>query len=92
MKNKEKMLKQFDKLMALLKGRNAVMESWPAGLEPDELETMKNVAIVDVMAVGFDIIERMLNKEKISDSEMADMYIKMEKYKREIERLKSEQM
>ncbi len=88
---KDKLLKILDKLIESLEKREKFLESCPEGLELDELETLKTEGTHDILDDMFEIMEKFFDQGVYDKGEWADLMIKANKYKDDIERLKGEQ-
>ena len=90
MKNKDKLLKILDKLIESLERRDKFLASCPEGLELDALETLKSEGAYDILDNMFETLDKFLDSGVYDKGEWADLMIKANKYKDEIERLKGE--
>lgn len=87
---KDKLLKILDRLIESLEKRERFLASCPEGLALDELETLKTEGAADIVNDMFGVLEKFLDSGVHDKGEWADLMIKANKYKDDIERLRGE--
>lgn len=87
---KDKLLKILDRTIRSIEKREKFLASCPEGLKLDALETLKSEGAYDILDSMFETLDKFLDSRVYDKGEWADLMIKANKYKDDIERLKGE--